>query len=169
MHNAYLCNKLVYALHFSTPMPQKKIQAIQRDKSKEHQDIDDNTLDEMVYMVSRKPYKDKNAYYPPKLLAQIIPECYTNIIFNANKFHSYSEETLFYIFYAFPGDDLQKKAFRALLDRGYVYSKLYKNFVLLEGHADNKKQNVIMFDPFIWNKVNREILYDDKFVASLEK
>ncbi|KAF9764921.1 putative NOT transcription complex subunit VIP2 [Nosema granulosis] len=150
---------------------QQKMQAIQRNKSKEHQEIDDATLDEMAYMVCRKPYNDKYSYYPPKLLAQIIPDCYKNIVFNADKFNSYNEETLFYLFYAFPCDELQIKAFRTLLERGFAYSKLYKNFVVMDDlkTIDNRKHNVVMFDPFIWNKVTREIVYDEKFVSSLER
>jgi hypothetical protein len=146
------------------------IEKIQKEDLKDHKDLNDETLEEIAKFVKEKPYKNKNDYYPPKLLAQIIPECYTNIPFKLDKFSNYSEETLFYIFYAFPCEEIQIKAYDDLLQREFAYSKLHKNFMTLgeEKTADNKKHTLTMFDPFIWSKVTREILFDEKFISTLE-
>ncbi|KAK6089457.1 hypothetical protein P3W45_001594 [Vairimorpha bombi] len=121
-------------------------------------------------MVNNQSYKDSATYYKPNLMDQIIPDCYKDIKFNDQKFDVYKEETLFYIFYSFPGMEIQKSAFTALIKKGYFYSKFYRSFVLFKGQRqiDDAKHVVTMFDPFNWSKIKREVVFDDKFIYTLE-
>ena len=82
----------------------------------------------------------------------------------------YNEEILFYIFYTFPSDEIQKLAFLALIKKGFLYSKFYRCFVLFKGEkqVDNSKNILNMFDPFNWSMIKREVVYDEKFILSLE-
>ncbi|KAM0672343.1 hypothetical protein OCOL_000561 [Ordospora colligata] len=81
------------------------------------------------------------------------------------------EETVFYIFYSFPGDELQLKAYNNIIKRKYIFCKIYKCFVFLTTSAvvDHIKRSIVMFDPYTWSKVSVEVSFDEKFIRSLEK
>ncbi|WUR05037.1 general negative regulator of transcription [Vairimorpha necatrix] len=149
---------------------QNKLKKIQQDKSKDQDQLESEDLEEMIKLTLSQSYKDSSTYYKPSQLSQIIPECYKIINFDDKKFDLYNEETLFYIFYSFPNDEIQKQAFLGLIKRGYVYSKFYRCFVLLQEkvEVDNSKHVLSMFDPFNWSMIKREVLYDEKFVLSIE-
>jgi len=100
---------------------------------------------------------------------RLLPECYSTFTFNNLDVKNFHEETLFFIFYALPESDLQVKAYNELIGKGYLFSKTMDAFVSCGDAkaADNKKRNVLVFDPFQWEKVHREIVFDESFVAGL--
>lgn len=102
---------------------------------------------------------------------RLIPECYSTFTFNNLNVKNFHEETLFYIFYALPESELQVKAYNELISKGYLFSKLLDAFVFFSDLkiADNKKRNILVFDPFSWEKSHKEIVFDEKFIGSLEQ
>lgn len=101
---------------------------------------------------------------------RLLPECYSTFTFNNLDVKNFHEETLFFIFYALPESDLQLNAYNELISKGYLFSKTLDAFVFSGDVkvADNKKRNVLVFDPFQWEKVHREIVFDESFVSGLE-
>jgi NOT2 / NOT3 / NOT5 family len=95
-----------------------------------------------------KPGYTSNTRSSP-LLNRMLPECYTTFTFNNVNIKNLHEETLFYIFYAMNDSDLQIKAYNELISKGYLFSKMLDGFVMLGDirMADNKKRNVVLFDP----------------------
>ena len=114
-----------------------------------------------------------------KTLERILHPCYASIVSVYPKLSALHEETLFYIFYMHPGDKIQESAFYLLLDLGYYFCTAlgyFLNFTerhisekLASGQSilDNARHRVVVFDPFSWEKVSREVLYDRDFVESL--
>lgn len=80
------------------------------------------------------------------------------------------EETLFFIFYALAESELQIKAYNELMQKGYLYSRMLDGFVFFDGpkNTDNKKKAILFFDQFEWEKCTREVVFDEKFVSTLE-
>lgn len=103
-------------------------------------------------------------------ISRLHPECYTTFTFNDINIKSLHEETLFFIFYAIVESDLQIRAYNELIQKGYLFSKSLDGFVFFEEPkvADNKKRKIIYFDPSEWEKCTREIVFDEKFINSLE-
>ncbi|CAD24975.1 GENERAL NEGATIVE REGULATOR OF TRANSCRIPTION [Encephalitozoon cuniculi GB-M1] len=157
---------------------QKRLEQIQQEQQTIH-DINKDKLSEILSIVREKKYQDPSTYYPPSLLSRMLPNCYPRApnegIFKVNiedmKMDNLHEETLFYIFYSFPNDRLQIKAYDNILKKKYVFCKMYKCFVTFNSPAtaDHVKRSIVMFDPFSWSKVSLEVVFDEKFVRSLEK
>lgn len=115
-----------------------------------------------------------------RTLERILHPCYANVASANPKFTLLHEETLFYIFYMYPGDRMQESAFCMLLDLGYFFCTMLKCFVsftekhvaeqLVAGRSilDNKKHKIVIFDPFCWEKLTKEVIYDVDFVSSLK-
>lgn len=101
---------------------------------------------------------------------RLLPECYSTFTFNNLDTKNFHEESLFFIFYALPESELQLNAYNELINKGYSYSKAMNAFVFCGDTkaADNKKRSILVFDPFRWEKVHREVLFDDAFVEGLE-
>ncbi|CAH1759939.1 4039_t:CDS:2 [Entrophospora sp. SA101] len=85
------------------------------------------------------------------------------------KIKSFSDETLFYIFYSMPKDFLQEAAAYELFNRNWRFHKDLKLWLTKEQGAEpfNKSQvfergTFIFFDPSAWEKFPREIvlMYD---------
>lgn len=150
---------------------QSRLKKIQQDKLKEEETLENEDIDEMINFVKNKPYKNPESYYRPNQLDQVIPDCYKNIITNEHKFANYVDETLFYIFYSNPGTEIQLTVYGYLNKRGYRYSKCLRMFIIVEENVtlDNLKHTITVFDPFNWCKINKDVVFDDKFVYSLEK
>lgn len=85
----------------------------------------------------------------------------------AVKIGSFSDETLFYIFYAFPKDQLQELAARELtVSRGWRFHKKLQLWCCNNGEdADElwpaSKQFTIVFDVASWSRQKREIGVQD--------
>eukprot|EP00866_Antonospora_locustae_P001367 jgi/Antlo1/1367/1210 len=115
-----------------------------------------------------------------RVLERILHPCYANVVCANPKLTLLHEETLFYIFYMYPGDRMQESAFFMLLDLGYFFCTTLKCFVsftekhiaeqLTSGRSilDNKKHKIVIFDPFCWEKLTKEVVYDSDFVNSLK-
>lgn len=103
-------------------------------------------------------------------VTRLLPDCYSTFTFNNLNVKNFHEETLFFIFYALPESELQVKAYNELISRGFLFSKTLDAFVFFTDSklADNKKRNVLVFDPFLWEKAHKDIVFDEEFVSSLE-
>lgn len=121
-----------------------------------------NLEDEYLLSGRHKKLKDR-------ILERLIPQPYTKIEYRMPPFNALHEETLFYIFYMFPYDKAQENAFYMLLDMGYKYFTPLKYFMFSsdETVADNKKRRVVIFDPFTWEKITKDVIFDKDFVNSL--
>lgn len=158
---------------------QSKLEKIQQETQQSAHEMNRDKLREIASTVMEKKYQDPSTYYQPSVLSKMLPSCYprkpSEGIFRINiddmKVENLHEETLFYIFYSFPNDELQLKAYKDILRRKYNFCKLYKCFVTFNtpAVADNVKRTIVMFDPFTWTKISTEVMFDDKFVESLEK
>lgn len=114
-----------------------------------------------------------------RILERMLHPCYSNITSVHPKLSFLHEETLFYIFYMCPGDRRQENAFYILLDLGYFFCTTLRCFVsftekqaaeqLISGQAivDDNKHKIIIFDPFCWEKLTKEVVYDADFIESL--
>lgn len=102
---------------------------------------------------------------------RLLPDCYSAFTFNNLNVKNFHEETLFFIFYALPESELQVRAYNELISKGYFFSKTLDAFVFCGDvkSGESKKKNVLMFDPFLWEKVHKEILFDDAFISGLER
>ncbi|RVD90528.1 general negative regulator of transcription [Tubulinosema ratisbonensis] len=121
-----------------------------------------NLEDEYLLSGKHKKLKDK-------ILEKLIPQPYRKIEIRIPPHNLLHEETLLYIFYMLPYDKAQESAFYMLLDMGYKYFTPLKYFLYFsdEAVADNKKRRVVIFDPFIWEKVTKDIVFDKEFISSL--
>ncbi|ADM10957.1 general negative regulator of transcription [Encephalitozoon intestinalis ATCC 50506] len=157
---------------------QKKLEKIQQEQPTIHE-VNKDRLSEILSVVQAKKYQDPSTYYPQSPLSRMLPNCYPKApnegIFKVNiedmKMDNLHEETLFYIFYTFPGDKLQTKAYDNILKRKYIFCRMYKCFVTFNSPAiaDHVKRLIVMFDPFSWSKVSIEVVFDEKFIRSLER
>lgn len=103
-------------------------------------------------------------------LDSIIPSCYhvPSLPAPITKIISFSDETLFYIFYAMPGDRMQEIAARELFSRGWRFYKPSKSWVC-PVDSTNKDSNSVfnsalntptiffIFDQSSWIKVKRSL------------
>lgn len=104
------------------------------------------------------------------VVSRMLPQCYTTFTFTNVNIQNLHEETLFYIFYALANTDIQVRAYNELVRKGYRFSKSLGNFVALGEPcaADGQSRTVTLFDPYEWQKVSREVVFDAEFVGSLE-
>ena len=112
----------------------------------------------------------------PSALDSIIPSCYhiPSLPAALVKIASFSDETLFYIFYAMPGDRMQELAARELYSRNWRFYKPAKAWVCpvdlpqsskdinsilnnLSNNNNNGPINFFLFDQSAWIKVKRSI------------
>lgn len=107
---------------------------------------------------------------PRSSVTRLLPECYTHFTFNNLNAKNFHEETLFFIFYAFPDSDLQLRAYNELIQKGYLFSKTLDLFVFINDSkiADNKRRGVLAFVPKDWEKSTIEVLFDSNFILGLE-
>lgn len=158
---------------------QPRLEKAQQEPQQSTYEMSKEKLREIMSIVEEKRYTDPSTYYQPSILLKMLPSCYPKSpnegVFRVNiedmKLDNLHEETLFYIFYSFPGDELQIRAYNGILKRKYVFCKMYKCFVMLNAPAaaDGVKRAIVMFDPFTWSKISTEVVFDEKFVRSLEK
>lgn len=101
-------------------------------------------------------------YLPPSIqLQNIIPPpepC-------DSKIQSFSDETLFYIFYMKPRDTLQEYAARELVARNWRYHKEIQVWLTKDSNVepvlispDVEKGVYIFFDPHNWEKIKKEFV-----------
>lgn len=107
----------------------------------------------------------------PSALDSIIPSCYhiPSLPAALTKIASFSDETLFYIFYAMPGDRMQELAARELYGRNWRFYKPAKAWICpvdlsaskdvnsIFNSALNTQINFYLFDQSAWIKVKRSI------------
>lgn len=82
-----------------------------------------------------------------------------------NKIQSFSDETLFYIFYMKPRDTLQEYAARELVARNWRYHKDIQVWLTKDSNVepvlisqDVEKGVYIFFDPHNWEKIKKEFV-----------
>lgn len=82
-----------------------------------------------------------------------------------NKIQSFSDETLFYIFYMRPRDTLQEYAARELVARNWRYHKDIQVWLTKDSNIepvligqDVEKGVYIFFDPHNWEKIKKEFV-----------
>lgn len=104
----------------------------------------------------------------PSALDSIIPSCYLvpSLPSSITKITSFADETLFYIFYAMPGDRMQELSARELFSRGWRFFKPTKSWVCPVEAKDLAGQfkaalsgpvNFYVFDQSAWIKVKRAL------------
>lgn len=111
----------------------------------------------------------------PSALDSIIPSCYhvPSLPAPSAKITGFADETLFYIFYAMPGDKMQELAARELFGRGWRFHKPSKSWlcpVIEAKDANNSgaamaafsaaRTNPVaffLFDQSTWIKVKRSL------------
>jgi CCR4-NOT transcription complex subunit 2 len=158
---------------------QQKLEKIQQEEIKGREVLSKEKLSEIVKIVRNKPHRDPGTYYPEPAVSRMLPSCYpksnSDGVFRINveaiNIDNLHEETLFYVFYSFPGDEMQMKAYNKILEHRYLFCRLYKCFVTVSAPlvADGVRRPIVMFDPFTWSKISKEVLFDDKFINSLER
>lgn len=104
-------------------------------------------------------------------VSRLLPDCYSTFTFNNLNVKNFHEETLFFIFYSLPESELQIKGYNELINRGYRFSKTLDAFVFFNDPKiqDNKKRTILVFDPFSWEKIHKEIVFDNEFISGLEE
>ncbi|RLV91245.1 General negative regulator of transcription subunit 2 [Spathaspora sp. JA1] len=82
-----------------------------------------------------------------------------------NKIQSFTDETLFYIFYMKPRDTLQEYAARELVARNWRYHKDIQVWLTKDSNVepvlisqDVEKGVYIFFDPHNWEKIRKEFV-----------
>jgi CCR4-NOT transcription complex subunit 2 len=82
-----------------------------------------------------------------------------------NKIQSFSDETLFYIFYMRPRDTLQEYAARELVARNWRYHKDIQVWLTKDSNVepvlisqDVEKGVYVFFDPHNWEKIKKEFV-----------
>lgn len=82
-----------------------------------------------------------------------------------NKIQSFSDETLFYIFYMKPRDTLQEYAARELVARNWRYHKDIQVWLTKDSNVepmlvsqDVERGVYIFFDPHNWEKIKKEFV-----------
>jgi hypothetical protein len=128
--------------------------------------------DVSVYTTRRYIPSKKDGLYPPSnKLNSILPKCYKDIKFPSPKIDLLHEETLFYIFYCIPNEEIQAEAFKALTLKRYFFHVQMNSFVVFAGEAvpDGSKRQITYFDPEIWEKFCKEVTFDQEFVDNLRQ
>lgn len=89
------------------------------------------------------------------------------------KIQSFSDETLFYIFYMKPRDTLQEYAARELVARNWRYHKDIQVWLTKDSNVepvlishDVEKSVYIFFDPHNWEKIKKEFVLHYSSVQS---
>lgn len=111
---------------------------------------------------------NNNSNDPKSALDSIIPSCYhvPSLPASTTKLTSFADETLFYIFYAMPGDKMQELSARELFGRGWRFFKPSKSWICPVESKDYNGQlaaalknpiNFYIFDQSTWNKVKRSM------------
>ncbi|KAH0543439.1 hypothetical protein FGG08_002204 [Glutinoglossum americanum] len=98
-----------------------------------------------------------------------LPSCYAvhNIHPLQQKVGSFSDETLFYIFYTMPRDIMQEVVASELTNRNWRYHKLQKQWLTKDDDSQpvrisqtEERGFYIFFDPETWRRERREFLLD---------
>ncbi|CAG8574275.1 2819_t:CDS:2 [Funneliformis mosseae] len=126
---------------------------------------------DVLYATFTSPWSENN-----QIAGLIEPEYHLPSCYNVqppppaqSKIGSFSEETLFYIFYSMPRDILQETAAQELYNRNWRYHKEYRFWLTKElgtepiAKTQNyERGNYIYFDPNSWEKVKKEfvLMYD---------
>lgn len=121
------------------------------------------------------PYSGHNSGRRPSALDSIIPSCYhvPSLPAPSTKISGFADETLFYIFYAMPGDKMQELAARELFSRGWRFHKTSKSWLLpvidpkdsnnsgaamaAFNAAQTNPVTFFLFDQSAWIKVKRSL------------
>ncbi|KAI9890300.1 MAG: hypothetical protein M1814_004336 [Vezdaea aestivalis] len=101
-----------------------------------------------------------------------VPECYqvSNVMPIQQKVSSFSEDTLFFMFYNTPRDISQEIAANELTNRGWRYHKTHQRWLTKEATTEPVRLSTaeergvyVYFDPLTWNKNRKEIVlrYDE--------
>jgi CCR4-NOT transcription complex subunit 2 len=102
-----------------------------------------------------------------------LPPCYAlpgGLPSVLSKIQNFTDETLFYIFYAFPRDASQEAASQELYDRAWRYHKELKLWLSKDPSMETtikgpgcERGVYIFFDPSTWSRIKKEfILYYDQ-------
>ena len=105
------------------------------------------------------------------LKRRLLPDYYASFTYNGPPpIESLTEETLFYIFYAFVNTDLQVSAYNELIEKGYVYSRTLDLFVSLPSSRkpDGISRTITVFDPWEWKKTSQAVVFSKDFIQGLE-
>lgn len=102
-------------------------------------------------------------------ISRFFPECYNTFTYTNIQITNFHEETLFFIFYALVESTMQLNAYNELISRGYYFSKTFDGFVFLEDQkiVDNRRRKVLCFDPFEWEKIAKDVCFDETFINGL--
>ncbi|RIA83299.1 hypothetical protein C1645_699585 [Glomus cerebriforme] len=120
-----------------------------------------------LYATFTSPWADNN-----QVAGLIEPEYHLPSCYNVqppppaqSKIGSFSDETLFYIFYSMPRDILQEAAAQELYNRNWRYHKDYRFWLTKEFGTEPiaktqsfERGNYIYFDPDSWEKVKKELV-----------
>lgn len=108
--------------------------------------------------------------YAESNIETVSPTCYSMVQRPELKLELYHEETLFYVFYTYTETATQVKAYNLLISKGYWFSTIYKCFVLFTGQkvCDNTSRKILIFDPFYWKKIEKNVVFDKSFVDSIK-
>ncbi|KAI9761092.1 MAG: 54S ribosomal protein L4 mitochondrial [Chaenotheca gracillima] len=96
-----------------------------------------------------------------------VPACYTvqNVQTLTSKVPAFSDETLFYIFYAMPHDIMQEVVAAELTSRSWRYHKELKQWLTKDPNYEPQRINAneergfyVFFDPGTWQRQRREFL-----------
>ncbi|KAI5169428.1 hypothetical protein PAEPH01_0703 [Pancytospora epiphaga] len=134
------------------------------------QNVETPTIEDMEVVFKNAQRKSVADFSRPmSAKRRLYPECYTAFTLNDVPIRYLHEETLFYIFYTLHGSELQVKAYNELISRNYMYSTALDCFIIHSySHiADGKRKNIIVFDPVEWQKIVKEVVFDQTFVANL--
>ncbi|CAG8528838.1 11472_t:CDS:2 [Ambispora gerdemannii] len=126
-----------------------------------------NSPDSALYTTFTSPWADNN-----QIAGLIEPDYQLPSCYNVqppppaqSKISSFSDETLFYIFYSMPRDILQEAAAQELYNRNWRYHREYKLWLTKEPGTEPamksptfERGNYIFFDPNNWEKT-KEIYY----------
>ena len=118
-----------------------------------------------LYATFASPWTDGNNIHvepeyhlPPCYNVQLPPPA-------QGKISSFSDETLFYIFYAMPRDALQEAAAQELFNRNWRYHKEWRIWLTKDPNSEPKLKTpthergvYIYFDPNIWERAKKEYL-----------
>lgn len=138
---------------------------------RENEDKSLPSLEDIEEMAERLSCENSNKQRKPSAkISRLLPECYTTFTFTNINIKALHEETLFFIFYALVESELQIQAYNELIQKGYVFSKALDGFVFFDESPvlDNKRRKILYFDPFEWEKCLKEVVFDEKFIDTLE-
>lgn len=105
-----------------------------------------------------------------------IPRCYKigSVGVQTDKLTTFTDETLFFIFYTMPRDTMQELAAQELISRSWRYHKQLRLWLTKDpdGEEPRQQQNstgeqgtYIFFDPYTWEKTKKEYYLDYSMIA----